>query len=165
MRLIFLDFDGVLNSYQSTMYWDRHKLPEERLIHKLCPIATSNLQFLLDKCPDLDIVISSTWRKIHELEWIKDHLWKSGVDGSRVRGRTPVMGSRMRGQEIDLFIKEWHEDGYDRIQDFIIIDDNADMAPHMDKLVQTNPNLGLSWDDVEKIALRFKIDKMPIICF
>lgn len=172
MRVLFLDFDGVLNSVQSTMYWDRRGVDEGKLIHKLCPIATANLAWLLSECPDLDIVISSTWRKHHSLEWLQEHLSGYGIPDHRIRGTTPqhLRGPHLgtyvdRGAEIDWFIKDWHSKGFDRIEDFIILDDNSDMEPHMDKLIQTDSRIGFSWLDIQKIAERWKIEKLPVVLF
>lgn len=161
--------DGVLNSVQSTMYHKR--LQTTPANEALCPIACANLSFILDSCPDVDLVISSTWRHYHDIEWIKNHLSKNGIDGDRVRGVTPELRSAtggnygMRGQEIDAFIQDWHSKGFDHITDFVIIDDNSDMDPHFEKLVQTDSTVGFDWKDVERVAARFKIIKLPIIGF
>lgn len=83
MNLIFLDFDGVMNSQQSVEHWrwryekgDRTRNHPESLDEEfdrkgmwIDPMALSNLSYILEEHPNTKIVISSTWRKGREPEW------------------------------------------------------------------------------------------------
>src|SRR6202158_2602282 len=80
MKVIFLDFDGVLNSAASFVLEARFR-KENKVFDDLCPvnetlchICTSNFRHILDEVPDVKIVISSSWRNLFELEWLKDKL-------------------------------------------------------------------------------------------
>jgi histidinol phosphatase-like enzyme len=64
MKVIFLDFDGVLNSIQDSIFYSRTKGDYG---FKFSPLACSNIQWLLEQDPSIKIVISSTWRVLHSL--------------------------------------------------------------------------------------------------
>ena len=112
MKIIFLDFDGVLNSLQSVYYW---KNRGEDFPDNWCPVACNNLNLLLNNFPDLGIVISSTWRG-HGMERCKQVLKKHNIDTSQIIGMTPKLWKE-RGYEIE----EWLNTNQDKkIEDFII---------------------------------------------
>lgn len=70
MRVIFCDFDGVLNSVASFIYNNRQNLlglTDVPTHESFDPIACSNLQFILEELPDVQVVVSSTWRKTKTL--------------------------------------------------------------------------------------------------
>lgn len=146
MKVIFLDFDGVLNSIGSIVMYTRVKA--EKRHEQLCPVCTSNLIYLLDKVPEAKVVISSTWRKFHSLDWLRDKLKFYGIDSSRVIDRTPFrLSDRVRGYEIE----EWLEDNAAlNIESFVILDDNSDMANLMHKLVKTDTRDGLTFSKVQE---------------
>lgn len=168
MKVVFLDIDGVLNSIQSHLY---HEYRQQENHHALCPIATSNLSWLV-RTHDLEIVISSTWRKYHETEWIKEHLETYSIPGEKIRGITPILhgpnkGTYVdRGLEIAKFMEVWHSKGFDHIEKFVIIDDNSDMAHLKDNLVQTNPLHGLTVKDLIKCQDILGVEnKLPYVGF
>lgn len=156
MFLVALDFDGVLNTEQSYFYWrDKSELyRSEKDAPRLCPIAISNLNYLCEKVENLQIVISSAWRKFHSLENIKKFLEEDGFKhNSLIVGITPVIGfsGGRRYQEI----KSWMEDKQqEEIKDWIAIDDNAFDIPK-ENLVLTKQEIGLTIIDVYSIIERF----------
>lgn len=126
MKVIFLDFDGVLNSQGSFLYEDnRRKKHKEQGVQgpvneTLCNVCTANFQFVLDQYPDVKVVISSTWRNLFTLEWLKAKLQSYHIDSSRVIGITPedTLGGD-RGREI-----QWWLNKHKEVTHYIIIDDN-----------------------------------------
>ena len=148
MKVIFLDFDGVLNSSASFLMESRYKKKlkrtnprkskEYRVNETFSEVCASNFQYILDKCPDVKVVISSTWRELFPMEWLKEKLEEYGIDSSRVIGKTPrassgrLSQSAPRGDDISEWLAEHPE-----VTDYVILDDNSDMTVHMDKLVQT----------------------------
>lgn len=208
MRIIFLDFDGVLNSQQEvvmklrrdkTLYWRiRRKIADMfywgsyrkckdgslkvspvydwRLFRALrafsltyishhcefCPIACSNVQYILDKNPDVQIVVSSVWR--HDgLKKVRKILARNGIDPKRVIGVTPdgagldaegELGNGRRGCQIQEWLTTRNHArklaNLEPITDFVIIDDDADMEHLMHRLVQTDPNEGFMWRHVNE---------------
>jgi hypothetical protein len=154
MKVIFLDFDGVLNSSASFIMESRKKKKlmetdpeagrEFRVNNTLCHVCTSNFQYILDKCEDdVKIVISSTWRNLYDLEWLKSHLASYGIDSSRVIDKTPSSFNRERGFEIN----EWLED-HPEVTEFVILDDNfiGNGYEQAGKVVATSWATGLTLD-------------------
>lgn len=127
MKVLFLDFDGVLNSAASFVMEDRKRKGQRKKVKQdlgpinetLCHVCTSNFQLILEHFPELKIVISSTWRELFQLEWLQNKLQSYGIDSSRVIGKTPVKYSGVRGQEISLWLEEHPE-----VTKFVILDDN-----------------------------------------
>lgn len=179
MKLIFLDFDGVLNSTQSNkMYW---RLGGRISFHvndnHMCPIACSNLQHIYESVPDLHIVISSTWRKFYTFDELKGFLKdKCGIPEDRVIDVTPLhRGRKMSDYATHINRGDEIQDWLDKntvvpegsvlvpkytVEDFMIIDDNSDMV-HLTEtnFLQTDPMLGLTIKDANKIIDRFKGNK------
>lgn len=146
MKVLFLDFDGVLNSEQFVRAVARGstKWKNTDLDHRAC----SNLQYILDQVPDCKIVISSTWRKLYELEELKKFLSHMGVDAERVIDVTPYrLSDRIRGGEI----AEWLEDAKD-VTSFAIVDDDSDMGELMHRLVRTDSTDGLTLSKAKAIV-------------
>ena len=170
-EILFLDIDGVLNSMASHMYNEYLLGEDHRELHKaLCPIATSNLRFLLEKRPDLNIVISSTWRKVFKLNGVKDILKKYGIKKSRVVGVTPLLevrlsGSSPRGREILHWLSKH------KTESFAIVDDNSyDFTNHKElkgKILYTDTITGLTMHDVREISKIIEPDRniLPFMLF
>jgi hypothetical protein len=122
MKVIFLDFDGVLNSAAS--FHMELRVPREQrkcpVNETLCRVCCSNLQFVIDQTPGVKIVLSTTWRELFDMDWLRAKLLEYGVDGTLVIDRTPS-SFRSRGHEIE----EWLMD-HPEVHDFVIIDDNDD---------------------------------------
>lgn len=152
MRVIFLDFDGVLNSVSSMIYNNRlllQGLSDIPTHESFNPISCSNLQYILEECPDVEIVVSSTWRKYHHVAALQEILKTNGILSERMVGTTPVLDG-YRGKEIEAYLK-----ANPQITEFVIIDDDSDMDPYMDRLVKTNNMDGLSFSDSEKVIEMF----------
>jgi hypothetical protein len=154
MRVIFLDFDGVLNSMQSEIYWRRKLGPPDRLLFKeeFCPIACSNLLHLLEEDSGLMLVISSSWRVGHTIEQLQDILEAQGIPRQRVIGATEDRS--LKGKERGNEIQDWL-DKHAEVTEFVILDDDADMAHLKDKLVRTTWMHGLQYADVIEVQRRF----------
>ncbi len=183
MKVIFLDIDGVLNSAQSAhMYhveWIEAGKPIGRQAlreDEICPIAISNLRYVLEKCPEVHIVVSSTWRLGRSVEELKDLLFKWGIAKERVVGRTPALyvphGERHAPNDIwpegfqptrelprGLEIQDWL-DKHPEVTKFAIIDDDSDMEHLMPFLFHTNYLNGLMFDTTLKL-ISFFTDPVP----
>lgn len=173
MKVIFLDFDGVLNSAASFVLesrirkkWrERHPdlAPDEHpygpVNETLCHVCTSNFQRILDECPETQIVISSTWRNLFEMDWLKAKLQSYGIDSSKVIDKTPRtfrgFNSGPRGTEISMWLKEHPE-----VTDYVILDDNSHMTVHMHKFVQTSWDTGILLPHVHETIQRLKGEKV-----
>ncbi len=153
MKVIFLDFDGVMNSVGSMIYNNRMKLlglSDTPTHESFDPIASSNLQYILEELSDVQIVVSSTWRKYKNLEALKKIFETNRILPDRMIGTTPVDSDRYRGKEIHMYLKDHPE-----VTEFVIIDDDTDMEPYMDRLVKTDCRNGLTFTDAEKVIEMF----------
>lgn len=156
MRVIFLDFDGVLNSHQSATFW-RNKRDQtkwendmyrdwpgtlkEYIAMEFCPIALSNVEELIRRVPDLKVVVSSTWRIGETIETLKKILSPAKLVADAVIDITPIFRKRPRGNEIKAWL-----DIHPEVTDYIIIDDDNDMLPEqMEKFVHTSELHGFDY--------------------
>ena len=89
-RYLFLDIDGVLNTTSYSNYLIDHnedEVDEDGAIFD--PEAVANLAYIVEKVPDVKIIISSTWR-LKGWEWM-NRLWaKRKLPGS-IYSFTPVL--------------------------------------------------------------------------
>jgi hypothetical protein len=157
MKVVFLDFDGVLNSAASFVMEGRKRegmgrtqfmaLGMSPVNETLCSVCTSNFQLVLDHFPELKIVISSTWRELFDLEWLKSKLQSYGVDSSRVIDKTPVCYGGERGREIGMWLAEHQE-----ITKYAIIDDNhiGNGYEEEGKVIKTTWDTGMTLEHVYK---------------
>lgn len=146
MKLIFLDFDGVLNSrryYDSEDFINKSKhLSDAELMltnHHLHidPVSIEVLNRIV-KDSGAKVIASTTWRFKFTPEELTEFCKASGatfvIEGSTPRlypARSSMFVSR--GQEI----KEYLDDLDDHPESFLIIDD-IDTSPFKDNTVQTN---------------------------
>lgn len=135
MKVLFLDFDGVLNNYKERNFGEKFSVSSCR-----------NLNSLMKKVPDLKIVISSAWR-MHGVEYCKSILESNGVNSDAVIDRTGNEDGP-RGYQIKCWL-----DRNPKVTNFVILDDESDMGELMNKLVKTNGFVGLTSKEV-KLALQ-----------
>lgn len=138
MKILFLDIDGVLNLIPSSSNDGKFHKP-----------AMINLEFLLNKVPDLNIVVSSAWRK-NGLDSVRNTLKENGIDPRRVIDITGDEQSSderdHRGYQIECWLARHSE-----IKQFAIVDDHSDFVPLKNKLVKTTGYKGLTQANVEKL--------------
>ena len=151
-KIIFLDIDGVLNSSESFKIMAKENADTDLTFTDIPhPMHLINLQEII-KLTGALCVISSTWRKGCSRSSMFMRLFQ--VLGFRIPviGVTPTLGVN-RGREIDDWLKT-HNKNFDDYGDygsswnkpvrkFIILDDDRDMEPHMDRLVKTDNRTGL----------------------
>lgn len=132
MKVIFLDFDGVMNpenNYKPDCVFSK--------------AAVKNLNKILSECPEAKIVVSSAWR--HKgLKFVKDTLDKNGIDSGRVEGITDLPHRTDRGHHIERYLED-----HKKIKQFVILDDRNDMDKVLDHLVKTSTIVGLTGKDAE----------------
>src|ERR1035437_10124055 len=137
MRVIFLDFDGVLNSVGSFIYNNRLELLglTETPTHKsFCPVSCSNLEYILEECPDVQVVVSSTWRRNKTLEALKEILKVHHIMADRMIGTTPICASRYRGDGIKEYnLLMYVEDSSPKIKKFVSMKDMEKFVSDFEK--------------------------------
>jgi hypothetical protein len=113
MKIIFLDFDGVIVTDRSI------KMRKQYGNAPFDPVAVANLNALIAST-GASIVLSTSWRTDLSLD-MKQVLTWAGVR-CNIIGQTPVLGGR--GYEIAAWL-DAHAKG---IQQFVILDDTRDQV-------------------------------------
>ena len=87
---IFLDIDGVLNSMEyAFLRMDKYQSSK---IWGIDPYAIERFQYIFEKLPITEIVISSTWRKHYSLDELKEVFTEAGFKYSdKIVGYTPSL--------------------------------------------------------------------------
>lgn len=137
-RIIFLDFDGVLNCWpwikQLNESGEKFESFLKRSYKEIDPARVKMISDLAVETGS-GIIISSSWRILHELHELCDILLVNGMNEDVLpRGVTPKKGG-FRGDEVQMWL-----DQNTHIQSYVIFDDDGDFHPHQ-PLVQT------SWDE------------------
>jgi hypothetical protein len=137
-KFIFLDIDGVLNSWH---WWQIRTDKKDHLDPDQCKLVND---FCLAE--NAQIIISSTWRILQSLSDIRAFLIKKGCTAP-ITGKTPRFHPPLeidssihgRGLEIQLFLRN-----YDLSDTGIVIfDDDSNMSDLKPFLVQTDFSDGL----------------------
>jgi hypothetical protein len=147
LPLIFLDFDGVLNSQ---LWYVRTKGSREQ--DDLDREAIGYLNDLVSTT-GARVVVSSTWRLNRTIEELQEILGRNGFTGE-VIGKTIDMrrgengDSILRGNEILAWIKDHQEDcgvPYWDYRRYVIFDDDSDMLYwQKDNYIKTDAYCGLT---------------------
>lgn len=162
IRVVFLDFDGVLNSRRSRkeLGWNKLDPGAVELVNHICEVAGA------------EVVVSSTWRlkeRPDERPWarITRILAENGLR-ARVRGMTPDLSKRMtvnagefyeavpRGREIEAYLQCDPD-----VERFVILDDNDDMEHLKPWLIQTDDTIGIMPTHVERAVAMLSRPQPP----
>lgn len=160
MKILFLDFDGVLNSRQSQTFWHNKRdqslwenemysswqgTLKEYLAFEFCPIAMSNVEELFRRVPDLKIVVSSSWRHGETVETLKKILYPSQLISNAIIDITPYFrGEKPRGAEIQNWL-----DKHPEVEEYVIVDDDSDMLEtQKENFVRTSSLHGFLFGDM-----------------
>lgn len=152
--VIFLDFDGVLNTeqYQTQLAIDG-KSTTDAWGPLFDPRAVANLRKILDVTCAV-IVISSSWRYAHRLGSLRS-MWKVRELPGEILDMIPRGATYIsRGEDIECWL------GRNGRPDYVIIDDLDDFYPSQhDRYVETNPIIGITEADAIKAikTLAFKV--------
>ena len=145
MKLIFLDFDGVITTKFSNWNIDSEKC---KLIKELCDKTGAK------------IVISSSWRQYSLQFTIETYKLENWILTPYLVGITKdieilypslahanISCMPIRGLEINMYLEE----SKDRIDNYCIIDDGLDfLYIQKDHIVRTQTYLGVQENDIEK---------------
>jgi hypothetical protein len=138
-NLIFLDFDGVLNSersnYANNSKYQTHSIGWEP--EGLDEVAVRLVRRLSEE-GEADVVISSSWRHFFPLKQLEKFLASKGWNACPIIGQTPSLrargmydltpafgGTSFRGNEIGSFLKDFVENG-NELGNWVILDDGKD---------------------------------------
>lgn len=145
MKVIFLDFDGVITTYKSKWKIDMNKI---KIINDICDKTNAK------------IVVTSTWRIGHRgdvlafneylTQYIVKHNYLDNVQDTfdkfigNIVGMTDSVGT-CRGNEIKFYMNE-HPD----VENYVILDDDSDMCDYqLFNFVQTDTYEGITERDAK----------------
>lgn len=137
MKIIFLDYDGVVN----TPIWDESgkcgfNFPSDGKVNNYQAIMWLNE---LCKKTDAKIVVSSTWRYCCHKVSFQDCLYNAGLNKNiEIIGCTPFFGNSTRTEEIKAWLNNNTE-----INEFVILDDDEIEGVLKDKHVKCDVNYGI----------------------
>jgi hypothetical protein len=165
MKVIFLDFDGVLNDEK----WVAQGRDESCDVHSaqwdasgLDPSKVRILNDIVSKT-GAKIVISSSWRMGRTIGQIREILEIVGFVGEII-GRTK--SSRCQGDDRGDQIAHWLQVEKamfgDCVETFAILDDDNDMGPVMPMLVKTSFREGLTEEKAEQVVRLLLSDSLII---
>lgn len=139
-KVLFLDVDGVLNNgaWAMKMYEQGIRTYRDDILYEP---SLEQLKRIISSTGAL-IVVSSAWRQIptaylHLQKWLAKY-------GLEIYDKTPYVGGE-RGNDITAWFKrnpgEWR---------YAILDDEYDMAEHMEHLVLTEFDTGLTEKEADR---------------
>jgi hypothetical protein len=142
MRVLFLDFDGVLHPI-SVLRWFEMRLPLETIIQRAGLFRwTWILNDLLEPYPDVRIIVHSSWRLLHRESVLPNFM---GPLGSRFAGSTK---GDERWQGIERAVQQ------NRLSEFRILDDHPEHFPvGLSELIVCDSELGV-YDEAVRNQLR-----------
>lgn len=144
MKVLFLDIDGVLVT--------RRSYDQEGYLHgrnnEFDWTCSDLLEAFLISHNDVNIVLSSTWRKL--ANWPGRIRKESPLIHSRIIGVTLSLNGH-RGEEIQDWINMYGVDSY------VILDDDSDMLDsQMERFIKINREVGLTGADVSLMSEMFR---------
>jgi hypothetical protein len=154
MNIVFLDFDGVVNTIQYMPHSNEVNFasPSDGFVNNRTAIELVNM--LCEKT-ESNVVVSSSWRRHMTVDELRHLLKCSGFRGY-VLDKTPVFkGNALRGDEI----KQWVEDNYNIVSNFVILDDDDDMGEVMDRLVRCDSRYGFMFDEYVEACRKLGMER------
>ena len=147
MRVIFLDFDGVLNNGRF-LFNHMSDYPDLIMEEKV-----TLLNDLIERT-DARIVFSTSWREEFTLEGLIEILEKVGFKHrDKCIGVTPIAEDNERTTEILEYVKN------NNLDEFVVIDDNREEIQNIrsDNKFCTDPNDGLTAEGVAWLVGKFDV--------
>lgn len=169
MKILFLDFDGVLNS-QKWLIANKEAIINGsgltwRGAAELDPIGVRRVLSIIE-ATGAAVVISSSWRIIHEMEEIKEIFKLAGFPemGQHIIDKTPFERFEhvLRGNEIQDWIIQF-ESKNGQLTSFCILDDDSDMLPRQrPNFVQTTWQDGIQEEHVQRAIKILGVSNVPV---
>lgn len=160
--VVFLDIDGVLNSaiyFESRKFMSEEEkmnelpdIPRSRIyLNELDAKAIEHLNTIVKEVPNVEFILSSTWRRGHTSEQITKLMKHKGFVGI-IKHSTPVHDEEycVRGNEI----YHWLEcNRPSEFFNYVIVDDDSDMLLHQkNNFLHVDRYAGLTYNHAYKIV-------------
>lgn len=137
MDIIFLDIQGTLITTQSS---------QAEL--DICPIALSNLRYILQICKKTKIVLTGDFKKGKSLDELKEFFNNNNIEQHRIYDRTPPSSKDIKLVEIKKWLKS------NNIDKYVIVDSDDTMGRLNKYYFKVNPHEGLMYT-VSKQIINF----------
>lgn len=157
-KYLFLDFDGVMNSWDwrsRQQQRDGVGFQAEKHLNELDPLAVERVNQILERT-GAEVVVSSTWRRLHTMSELRGFLRAAGFRG-RLVGVTPYLTvspyapterAVERGDEIRQWL-DWERERTGEEAVYAVLDDDGDMEGVRERFVKTDHADGLQDGHVE----------------
>lgn len=146
-NIIFLDFDGVMDTMRYDNWLIRQGLPESDKYGVLFdPLCIHNLELLVSST-SAEIVITSSWKDWMTYEQLLA-MWKERNLPGFLLDVTPTC-SNHRGDEIEKWLEYYSEYTKNEKYNYVIIDDLGEIdfnEEQLSHLIQVDPYCGLDED-------------------
>ena len=179
-KILFLDFDGVLNSVayflttEKTV--DMFLDVKQTFKGNLDPHNVKIINYILEQVPDLEIIISSSWGSMYKLPEIRMGLKYAGLKKEhtkRIISITPRKMSSYRCNEVVWAVEQLQDKGW-TLDKWLTLDDtsifptyNPDdyYGKYADREIKTSKLYGVTIGDAWQIIKYFKPEfKYPEVC-
>jgi hypothetical protein len=130
MRILFLDIDGVLNTFQTSEIGPGGSIGIDK--------DKAELIVYIVKKAKCSIVVTSSWRS--DFQQCVYLFQKVLVNPENWIGYTPILSNTPRFQEINMFLQSVKYN----IGSFVILDDMKNMGNLQNRLIETDPRIGLT---------------------
>lgn len=154
MGLLFLDFDGVINSeifyFSPKCLFDIGNQDVMFALFRHAPhrhIDQKALSYVREFCEisGVDIVVSSNWRALYGKDDFIRIFEQCGWEDAPIIGTTPSVNPGTRGDEILMWIKDNHYAG-----DYVILDDVDDFYSDQ-AFFKTDPKVGFTLNHIKPL--------------
>lgn len=156
MKIIFLDFDGVMDTaYYSHVLGKEGRSDNDEFGAVFDPNCVKNLKEIVDKT-NAEIVVTSSWKSLMSYEDLLNMWEQRGLPGFVIDMTPSSPECKHRGDEIDAWLKECK----DKCQ-YVILDDfdESNFKEHqLSRLVVVNPYHGLD-ENVAERAIKLLSDE------
>lgn len=143
MKVVFLDIDGVLNSFRTAICFGGYPFEVDGKDRSMFDEVGLGLIRGIVARADAKVVLSSSWRITHRFDKVGKALDLPIID------RTPSLTGG-RGKEIQHWLDA---ETSPAIECYAIVDDDSDMLPNqMPYFVHTHMHDGFLWAHAEKLA-------------
>ena len=154
MKVIFLDFDGVMDTAYYGHILEKEGLPcHDEFGAVFDPICVGYLKKIVDKT-GAEIVVTSSWKSLMSFGEMLDMWEKRGLPGELIDMTSTTSTCRNRGDEIDAWLKECKDECQ-----YVILDDidESNFNEHqLPGLIVVNPYYGLNQKTAERAIKMLK---------
>ena len=148
MKVIFLDFDGVMDTaYYGHVLGKESRPSDDKFGAVFDPSCVRNLKEIIDKT-GAEIVVTSSWKSLMTYRDMLNMWEQRGLPGCVIDLTPSPSECRHRGDEIDAWLKECKDECQ-----YIILDDidESNFNEHqLSGLIIVNPYHGLDKKAAEK---------------